>query len=33
LQMMSERGSPLLGDSIAVQVAAKGRESKKLERW
>jgi hypothetical protein len=32
LQMMSERGSPLLGDSIAVQVAAKGREAKKLER-
>jgi hypothetical protein len=32
LQMMSERGSPLPGDSVTVQVAAKGRHAKKLER-
>jgi hypothetical protein len=31
LQMMSERGSPMLGDSIAVKVAAKRREIKKFE--
>jgi hypothetical protein len=32
LQMMSDRGSPLPGDSVTVQVAAKGRQAKKLER-
>jgi hypothetical protein len=32
LQMMSDRGSPLPGDSVTVQVAAKGRQAKELER-
>jgi hypothetical protein len=31
-QMMSERGSPLLGDSVTVEVTAKRRQANTIER-